>query len=123
MRKLYMPLCNQPSKHALAQFSISPSLDFTLDTGMQQLEAISKPFGEAEKERASASGLFSTFTQKHQSHFIESSNERTELKHWKEFFVSTEEASSNQQPALGYEVSGIGAISHLYLILRLWQPG
>ncbi len=37
-------------RHALAQFSISPSLDFTLDAGIQHLEAVSKPFGDMEKE-------------------------------------------------------------------------
>ncbi len=31
-------------KHALAQFSITPSLDFDLDPAIQQLDAVSKPF-------------------------------------------------------------------------------
>jgi DNA mismatch repair protein MutL len=31
-------------KHALAQFSIAPSLDFSLNAEIQQLEAVSKPF-------------------------------------------------------------------------------
>ena len=31
-------------KHALAQFSISPTLDFELDASIQHLDAVSKPF-------------------------------------------------------------------------------
>lgn len=68
-------------KHALAQFSITPTLDFDLDSSIQQLDAVSKPFTEEKKSSAAASLLYSTFTQKHQSHFIES---KSELKHWKE---------------------------------------
>jgi DNA mismatch repair protein MutL len=76
-------------KHALAQFSIAPSLDFTLNAEIQQLEAVSKPFTEDKKDNAFASSLFKTFTQKNQAHFIER-DDKTELKHWKDFFVSTQ---------------------------------
>ncbi len=93
-------------KHALAQFSISPSLDFTLDADIQQLEAVSKPFGEVEKETASSSGLFSTFTQKHQSHFIESTN-KNEMKHWKDFYTEPEESAGFQPLSFEYEPSSV----------------
>lgn len=72
-------------KHALAQFSIAPSLDFTLNAEIQGLDAVSKPFTTDKKDAASSSNLFKTFTQKNQAHFIES-NEKSELKHWKEFY-------------------------------------
>lgn len=68
-------------RHALAQFSITPTLDFELDPSIQSLDAVSKPFTEEKKSSASASSLYNTFTQKNQSHFIES---KSELKHWKE---------------------------------------
>ncbi|MEJ7737782.1 MAG: DNA mismatch repair endonuclease MutL [Chitinophagaceae bacterium] len=71
-------------KHALAQFSITPTLEFDLDAGIQQLDAISKPFTEANQAAAISSGLFKTFMQKNQAHFIES--DRSELKHWKDFY-------------------------------------
>lgn len=71
-------------KHALAQFSITPTLDFELDAGIQQSDAVSKPFTDEKKSSAAASSLYSTFTQKHQSHFIES---KSELKHWSQSFV------------------------------------
>ena len=72
-------------KHALAQFSIAPSLDFTLNAGIQQLDAVSKPFTSEKKEAASSSSLYKTFSQKNQAHFIEGRNQ-SELKNWKDFF-------------------------------------
>jgi DNA mismatch repair protein MutL len=76
-------------KHALAQFSIAPSLDFTLNPHIQGLDAVSKPFTTDAKETASTSSLYKTFTGKHQAHAIEP-NEKSELRHWKDFFVSKE---------------------------------
>jgi DNA mismatch repair protein MutL len=76
-------------KHALAQFSVAPSLDFSLNAEIQSLDAVSKPFTSANKEAASASQLFKTFTQKNQAHKIDA-NEKNELKHWKGFFESSE---------------------------------
>ncbi len=77
-------------KHALAQFSISPTLDFELDASIQSLDAVSKPFTDDKKSSATSSSLYNTFTKKNQSHFIES---KSELKHWKEI----------QSGAEGYE--------------------
>ena len=74
-------------KHALAQFSITPTLDFELDASIQSLDAVSKPFTEEKKSSASASSLYNTFTKKNQSHFIES---KSELKHWKDFYEKKE---------------------------------
>jgi DNA mismatch repair protein MutL len=70
-------------KHALAQFSITPTLDFDLDISIQQSDAVSKPFTDEKKSTAASSSLYSTFTKKNQSHFIES---KSELKHWKSFY-------------------------------------
>ncbi len=81
-------------KHALAQFSVMPTLDFDLDSSIQQLDAVSKPFTEEKKSSAAASSLYNTFTQKHQSHFIES---KSELKHWKEIGSLAKEI--NNEPA------------------------
>ncbi len=74
-------------KHALAQFSVTPTLDFELDASIQSLDAVTKPFTEEKKSSASASSLYKTFTQKNQSHFIES---KSELKHWKDFYEKKE---------------------------------
>jgi len=74
-------------KHALAQFSIAPSLDFTLNADIQGLDAVSKPFTTDKKDAAVSSDLFKTFTQKNQAHFIEG-DKRSELKNWKSFYES-----------------------------------
>lgn len=82
-------------KHALAQFSIAPSLDFTLNAEIQGLDAVSKPFTTDKKDLASSSNLFKTFTQKNQAHFIER-NDKSELKHWKEFHSPANAEGSTQ---------------------------
>ena len=82
-------------KHALAQFSIAPSLDFTLNADIQSLDAVSKPFTTDKRDAASGSNLFKTFTQSNQAHFIEASD-KSELKSWKSFYESTGMASVDQ---------------------------
>jgi DNA mismatch repair protein MutL len=72
-------------KHALAQYSVTPTLDFDLDPAIQQLEAVSKPFTTENIASASAGNLFHTFSQKHQAHRVES---RNELQGWRSFYES-----------------------------------
>ena len=83
-------------KHALAQFSITPTLDFELDASIQQLDAVSKPFTDEEKEAAVSSNLYKTFTQRNQAHFIEP-QQKTELKHWREFYESPQSTVHSPQ--------------------------
>ncbi|MFL5808920.1 MAG: DNA mismatch repair endonuclease MutL, partial [Flavisolibacter sp.] len=64
-------------KHALAQFSITPTLDFELDKSIQQLESIQKPFTEDKQSATTSSSIFQTFTEAHQAHRIDPG-----LKHW-----------------------------------------
>ena len=78
-------------KHALAQFSISPTLDFELDPSIQQLDAVSKPFTDEKKSSVASSSLYNTFSQKNQAHFIEN---KSELKHWREFYEPAQNQSS-----------------------------
>lgn len=82
-------------KHALAQFSISPTLDFELDASIQSLDAVSKPFTEDKKSSASSSSLYNTFTKKNQSHFVES---KSELKHWRDFYEKDQPQPENFKP-------------------------
>jgi len=58
-------------KHALAQFSITPTLDFELDHSIQQLPSIQQPFTSDKQSSAARSALFQGFTQKNQAHFID----------------------------------------------------
>lgn len=80
-------------KHALAQFSITPTLDFDLDPSIQHLEAVSKPMTDEIRSASAVSSLYQTFSQKNQAHFIEN---KSELKHWKEFY---------EKPAVGQPLS------------------
>ena len=82
-------------KHALAQFSISPTLDFDLDASIQSLDAVSKPFTDEKKSSASSSSLYNTFTKKNQSHFVES---KSELKHWRDFYEKDQPQPDNIKP-------------------------
>jgi len=66
-------------KHSLAQFSITPTLDFELDNSIQQLESIQKPFTEEKKLEAASSSIFKTFTEANQAHRIDHGS-----KHWSE---------------------------------------
>ena len=75
-------------KHALAQFGVTPTLDFDLDESIQQLPAIQQPFTKEKQEAATSTSIFKGFIQKHQAHFIE----KSELKNWKDFFESPKES-------------------------------
>ncbi|MBS1920005.1 MAG: DNA mismatch repair endonuclease MutL [Bacteroidetes bacterium] len=85
-------------KHSLAQFSITPTLDFDLDASIQQLPSIQQPFTKQKEEATASTSIFKGFTQKHQAHFIE----KGELKQWKNFFESPKE---NQESGVGIRES------------------
>jgi DNA mismatch repair protein MutL len=80
-------------KHALAQFSVTPTLDFDLDTTIQHLPSIEQPFTKDKAEATASTSIFKGFTQKHQAHIIEPSK-KSELKNWREFY-------DGQQPEVG----------------------
>lgn len=77
-------------KHALAQFSITPTLEFDLDPTIQHLDAVEKPFTEEKQSAASNSSLAQNFSQKHQAHFIQPKPE----KDWQSFFGGDTKPSS-----------------------------
>jgi DNA mismatch repair protein MutL len=80
-------------KHALAQFSITPTLDFGLDSSIQQLDSVQKPFTEDQQSATKSSSIFQAFTQANQAHKIEGSG----LKHWIDLGQPSE--TSNRQSA------------------------
>lgn len=96
-------------KHALAQFSVTPTLDFDLDASIQQLSSIQQPFTEEKKAAASSSSLFKGFTQKHQAHFIEPGKKSDPiaigLKHWREFYESPESGVGSRESGAGSQES------------------
>lgn len=83
-------------KHALAQFSVTPTLDFDLDASIQQLSSIQQPFTEERKSAAASGSIFKGFTQKNQAHFIERT-EKSELKNWKDFYESRESSAVSRE--------------------------
>ena len=100
-------------KHALAQFSISPTLDFELDVSIQQLDAVSKPFTDERKSSVASSSLYNTFTQKNQAHFIEN---KSELKHWREFYEPANKNTSNGDESS--ETVDVPVVSNNHIVLH-----
>jgi len=96
-------------KHALAQFSVTPTLEFDLDPSIQQLDAVNKPFTEEKQEAAAASALFKNFTQKHQAHFLQPTD-KSELKHWKDFYEGGSQTPGPriQEPGSGDDLPATG---------------
>lgn len=104
-------------KHALAQFSIAPSLDFTLNPEIQNLDAVNKPFTTEKKELTASGNLYKTFTGKHQAHKIEP-NEKSELKHWKDFFTNKEQYNSISNPTENVLLQTLPKFSNTYIQLH-----
>lgn len=79
--KLIYAFVQSAIKHSLAQYSVTPTLDFDLDVSIQQTDAVSKPFTPEKQYSATGTSLYKTFTQKNQAHFIES---KSDLLSWEE---------------------------------------
>jgi len=106
-------------KHALAQFSITPTLDFDLDASIQGLDSIQKPFTSDKQAVTKGGAIFQAFTEANQAHRIEGAG----FTHWSnlesaggstEGFVSlgrkfleleTQHAPADLQPGLGMDLS------------------
>ena len=97
-------------KHALAQFSVTPTLDFELDASIQQLSSIQQPFTEENKSAATSGSIFKGFTEKNKAHFIEPTN-RSELKHWRDFYESRESGAGSQESGENVQRSMLNAQS------------
>ncbi len=85
-------------KHALAQFSVTPTLEFDLDPSIQQLDAVTKPFTNELQAAATSSDIFKNFTQKFQAHTL-SPDGKSELQRWNKVNTSeqTEYRIQNQE--------------------------
>jgi DNA mismatch repair protein MutL len=86
-------------KHALAQFNITPTLDFELDAGIQHLDAVSKPFSDQQKAAASASSIYKSFTERNAAHKIDP-GARNAVAGWEDFF---EAAQTQSKPSEGFQ--------------------
>jgi len=81
-------------RHALAQFSITPTLDFELDASIQQLDSIQQPFTEQTRSAIQEGNLYQHFTQKNQAHRIEPDSTQP-AKNWKPFQPLAADYKSN----------------------------
>ncbi len=97
-------------KHALAQFSIAPSLDFSLDANIQQLDAIQKPFTTDKIQSATSNSLYAGFTQKNQAHFIPKSSSANDTD-WKSFFTNIPSTSNETS-----EISDTAPSTESYIV-------
>ncbi len=86
-------------RHALAQYSVAPALDFSLDANIQQMEAVSKPFTSSKQEETKSSGLYKSFIDRHQAHKIESTSN---LRDWKDFFEPGSTTASSVDQTLEF---------------------
>lgn len=100
-------------KHALAQFSITPTLDFDLDASIQQLPSIQQPFTEARQSAAASGAIFKGFTQKHQAHFIERTTP-TSSPGWKDY--EQQPANTTPAPLSKYIPGVVGDDEHVQLL-------
>ncbi len=71
-------------KHALAKFNIMPSLDFTLNQEIENLESVKLPISDSQVEKVRSGFLNHTFSQGGQSHFIGGNQERKEWENQRE---------------------------------------
>ena len=74
---------NAAVKHALSKYSVTPSLDFSLDAGIEQLPSVTQPFSERTKQQTKGDFLFQSFTDGGQAHFL---NKKEDMRNWKELY-------------------------------------
>ena len=74
---------NSAVKHALSKYSIAPSLDFSLDAGIESLPAVTQPFSSQQQRQTENDFLFQSFSQAGQAHLLHRSND---VKNWKELY-------------------------------------
>jgi len=96
-------------KHSLARYNIAPSLDFTLDPGIQRLSSVNQPVTDRQREETQKGYLFNTFSGGGQAHAIERNDS---LRHWKELYeIAATPASINiasAQPSAEQQSSAFG---------------
>jgi DNA mismatch repair protein MutL len=75
-------------KHALARYNMAPSLDFTLDTGVQALPAVTLPQSKEVVEQTQRGYLAGTFASGGSAHLVERTDS---LQRWKDLYAATGE--------------------------------
>jgi DNA mismatch repair protein MutL len=87
-------------KHALAQFNVTPALDFELDPGIQSLDALTQPFTDQKKVQSANTSIYRSFTQANQAHMIDhSGTSNSNLRNWKDLYGPVEKPLEMEAPA------------------------
>lgn len=73
-------------KHALAKFNIAPSLDFSLNTEIQNMDAVRLPQSQVQKETTQKGYLYNSFSEGGKAHFLEKSNDRQKWQEQRDTF-------------------------------------
>jgi len=85
--KLMYAYLQSTVKHALARFNIAPSLDFSLNAEIQNMDALRLPQTDQKKEETQKGYLYQSFSQGGRAHLIEKTNDRQQWKEQREHFM------------------------------------
>jgi DNA mismatch repair protein MutL len=85
--KLMYAYLQSTIKHALARFNIAPSLDFSLNAEIQNMDALRLPQSEVQKAATQSGYLYQSFSEGGKAHFLEKSNDRQQWKEQREHFI------------------------------------
>lgn len=94
-------------KHALAQFSVTPTLEFDLDPSIQQLDAVNKPFTEAQQQAVARSAMFQGFTERYQAHTVNPSERNTSSAAGASSFISLIDQLRTEETAGSFDTTTI----------------
>lgn len=92
-------------RHALAQFSVTPTLDFDLDASIQRLSSIQQPTTDATRAATRDSALFQHFTQKNKAHTIEPTTKRS-AENWQTYTPIQNEPPAVKEESTLFSLAG-----------------
>lgn len=104
--KMIYAIVHAAVKRALSQYSIAPSLDFTLDSSIEHLPSITQPFVKQKQEATKSDYLFQSFTEKGQAHFLD---KKPRVSNWQELYKVQQDLLVPSQSDSTSEASGAAA--------------
>lgn len=88
-------------KHALAKYNVAPSLDFSLNPEIQNIDAVRMPFSELQRKHTQSGFLAHSFSEKGSAHLIETRQDRAEWEQQKKMFFPSMPELGNLESADG----------------------
>ncbi len=82
--KIIYAFVNSALKQALGKYSVIPSIDFNLDSSIENLPAMNSAFTEEKRDNTQKEFLFRSFSEKGKAHFLD--KQETSNKEWKELY-------------------------------------